>query len=224
MRPPADLDDIQWHTLTHAYGTAEDVPALIRALYEGGEQAQEALGELYGTVYHQGSVYEASAPAVPFLAHAARHAPAQRASLLMLLAALADHTPRTPSPASGPAARSPRSAPPRHRRRPDPPGRRTPPGLPQRLDPPRGGRGPPLGDRLPRPRGPGPGGPGRPQPGRARRAEDPHGDRPVPRRPPSRPPRTALPPPPPVHRRARRRRRTPRPRPYGAHPWRRAAE
>ncbi|GAQ52706.1 hypothetical protein [Streptomyces acidiscabies] len=93
MRPPADLDDIQWHTLTHAYGTAEDVPALIRALYEGGEQAQEALGELYGTVYHQGSVYEASAPAVPFLAHAARHAPAQRASLLMLLAALADHTP-----------------------------------------------------------------------------------------------------------------------------------
>ncbi|WP_416966666.1 hypothetical protein [Streptomyces sp. 4F14] len=93
MRPPADLDDVQWHTLTHAYGTAEDVPDLIRALYEGGEAAEEALDELYGTVYHQGSVYEASAPAVPFLAHAARHAPGQRASLLMLLAALADHTP-----------------------------------------------------------------------------------------------------------------------------------
>ncbi|WP_075731340.1 hypothetical protein [Streptomyces acidiscabies] len=55
MRPPADLDDIQWQTLTHAYGTAEDVPALIRALYEGGEQAEEALGELYGTVYHRAS-------------------------------------------------------------------------------------------------------------------------------------------------------------------------
>lgn len=94
MRPPADLDDVQWHTLTHAYGTAEDVPALIRALYEGEEAAEEAVHELFGNIHHQGSVYEASAPAVPFLAHAVRHAPDQRADVLMLLATLADHTPR----------------------------------------------------------------------------------------------------------------------------------
>ncbi|MET8983579.1 hypothetical protein ABZX85_49270 [Streptomyces sp. NPDC004539] len=93
MRPPAELDTVQWHTLTHAYGTAEDVPGLIRALYEGAEPAEEAIYELYGNIHHQGSVYEASAPAVPFLAHAARHAPGRAADLLMLLAVLADHDP-----------------------------------------------------------------------------------------------------------------------------------
>ncbi|MHC5903018.1 hypothetical protein ACVNF4_03755 [Streptomyces sp. S6] len=91
MRSPADLDTVQWHTLTHAYGTAEDVPGLIRALYEGDEPADEAIYELYGNIHHQGSVYEASAPAVPFLAHAARHAEGKAADLLMLLAVLADH-------------------------------------------------------------------------------------------------------------------------------------
>ncbi|WP_425246164.1 hypothetical protein [Streptomyces sp. NEAU-NA10] len=94
MKSPAELDDVQWHALTHAYGSAEDVPELIRALYEGDEEtADEAVYELYGNIHHQGTVYPASAPAVPFLAHAVRHAPGKRAELLMLLAALADHDP-----------------------------------------------------------------------------------------------------------------------------------
>ncbi|OIJ87668.1 hypothetical protein [Streptomyces colonosanans] len=94
MRSPAELDRVQWHALTHAYGSAEDVPELIKALYEDdGEAADEAIYELYGNIYHQGTVYSASAPAVPFLAHAVRHAPAKRAELLMLLAVLADHDP-----------------------------------------------------------------------------------------------------------------------------------
>ncbi|MFB6808854.1 hypothetical protein [Streptomyces sp. NPDC056387] len=94
MRAPTELDRVQWHTLTHAYGSAEDVPELIAALYEDDEEtAGEALYELYGTIHHQGTVYAASAPAVPFLAHAARHAPAKRDELLMLLAVLADHDP-----------------------------------------------------------------------------------------------------------------------------------
>ncbi|GEC08323.1 hypothetical protein SSP24_59780 [Streptomyces spinoverrucosus] len=94
MKSPAELDAVQWHTLTHAYGSAEDVPELIRALYEGDEEtADEAIYELFGNIHHQGTVYPASAPAVPFLAHAVRHAPGKRDQLLMLLAVLADHDP-----------------------------------------------------------------------------------------------------------------------------------
>ncbi|MFJ3794518.1 hypothetical protein [Kitasatospora sp. NPDC090091] len=94
MRSPDELDHVQWHALTHAYGSAEDVPELIRDLYrEDGETVDEAIYELYGNIHHQGTVYEASAPAVPFLAHAVRHVPAKRDELLMLLAVLADHDP-----------------------------------------------------------------------------------------------------------------------------------
>ncbi|MFJ4685756.1 hypothetical protein [Streptomyces sp. NPDC088789] len=92
MRSPAELDTVPWHSLTHAYGSAEDVPELIRAVYsEDAEVADEALTELFGTVHHQGSVYPASAPSVPFLAHAVLHAPGGRRQLLWLLAALAEH-------------------------------------------------------------------------------------------------------------------------------------
>lgn len=90
MRSPAELDRVPWPTLTHAYGSAEDVPELIRALYRRDEEwADEAIYELYGNIHHQGTVYPASAPAVPFLAHAA----GKRDELLMLLATLADHDP-----------------------------------------------------------------------------------------------------------------------------------
>ncbi|MFD9004599.1 hypothetical protein ACFV0T_27190 [Streptomyces sp. NPDC059582] len=94
MRPPAELDSVQWHALTHAYGPAEDVPDLIRALYDEDEETVcGAVYELYGNIHHQGTIYPASAPAVPFLAHAVRHAPGKRDELLMLLAVLADHDP-----------------------------------------------------------------------------------------------------------------------------------
>ncbi|MFK0170546.1 hypothetical protein ACIQU5_17210 [Streptomyces sp. NPDC090306] len=99
MRSPAELDRVQWHALTHAYGPAEDVPELISALYQDDEEAvDEAIYELYGNIHHQGSVYPASAPAVPFLAHAVRHARFKRAELLMLLAILADHDPEAVDP------------------------------------------------------------------------------------------------------------------------------
>ncbi|WP_129841083.1 hypothetical protein [Streptomyces sp. RFCAC02] len=94
MRPPAELHDVPWHTLTHAYGPADDVPELLGALYdEDGAAADEAIHELFGTIHHQGTVYSASAPAVPFLAHAARHVPDRADRVLMLIAALAGHDP-----------------------------------------------------------------------------------------------------------------------------------
>ncbi|WP_117211420.1 hypothetical protein [Allorhizocola rhizosphaerae] len=62
------LDDIDWARLSHAYGSAADVPAQIRALSSREVGVREkALHALYGNIYHQGTRYEASAYAVPFL-------------------------------------------------------------------------------------------------------------------------------------------------------------
>lgn len=63
-----NLDAIDWKTLTHAYGEASDVPKLIRALASDHAGKREgALDALFSTIWHQGTVYPASAHAVPFL-------------------------------------------------------------------------------------------------------------------------------------------------------------
>ncbi|WP_433474124.1 HEAT repeat domain-containing protein [Spirillospora sp. CA-142024] len=66
--PLAGLDDIDWAGLRHAYGSAEDVPGLLRALSSSDEDERNAaLSELFTNIHHQGSRYSASAAAVPFL-------------------------------------------------------------------------------------------------------------------------------------------------------------
>lgn len=68
----ADIDAQPWADLQHAYGSAADVPDCLRALAgESEEAASEAISELYGSILHQGSVYEATARAVPYLARLA---------------------------------------------------------------------------------------------------------------------------------------------------------
>lgn len=62
------LDSVDWSSLQHAYGEASDVPDLIRSLAAPDRDArQNAIYELYGNIWHQGTVYEATAYAVPFL-------------------------------------------------------------------------------------------------------------------------------------------------------------
>lgn len=62
------LDNIEWFKLSHAYGEASDVPQLIRALAsKDTETVSEALYELYGNIWHQGTVYPETPHAVPFL-------------------------------------------------------------------------------------------------------------------------------------------------------------
>lgn len=61
------LDRIDWSQLSHAYGEASDVPDLIRTIaYGNTSEKDEAYNSLYGNIWHQGTVYEATAYTVPF--------------------------------------------------------------------------------------------------------------------------------------------------------------
>src|SRR5262245_38197219 len=85
------LDAIPWASLHHAYGSAADVPGLLRPLARSGKEQEEAISELFGTIWHQGTVYEASSYAVPFLVEiAAVPTMTRRDEILGLIGALAD--------------------------------------------------------------------------------------------------------------------------------------
>ncbi|WP_078074350.1 HEAT repeat domain-containing protein [Streptomyces niveus] len=86
----ADLDAQPWAEWEHAYGSADDVPGQLRALAsDDAEEAEEALYELYGNIVHQGSVYEATAYAVPYPARLAA-AGIRPADMLVLLGCIAE--------------------------------------------------------------------------------------------------------------------------------------
>lgn len=88
------LDRVDWKTLRHAYGSAADVPGLIRALLsEDPVERNAALHELFGNIYHQGTVYEASAYAVPCLMELlASPSTPDREAVACLLASIASGT------------------------------------------------------------------------------------------------------------------------------------
>lgn len=91
----AGLDDVEWDELEHAYGTAEDVPDRLRALATGDEDARrDARYWLSGSIHHQGTIYSATAPAVPFLVRlACDPATNDRAWIVRFLADLAVSSP-----------------------------------------------------------------------------------------------------------------------------------
>ena len=62
------LDAVPWGDLEHAYGSAADVPALLRKLLNPDPKVRrEVLRTLYGNVFHQGTRYPATPYVVPFL-------------------------------------------------------------------------------------------------------------------------------------------------------------
>ncbi|MCL7426599.1 HEAT repeat domain-containing protein [Streptomyces sp. YS415] len=62
------IDEVDWASMRHAYGSAEDVPALLRGLASADPAEREtALDGLYGAVHHQGDVYDSTLACVPFL-------------------------------------------------------------------------------------------------------------------------------------------------------------
>jgi hypothetical protein len=60
------LDQINWSHLEHAYGSARDVPDLLRALTSGDSEI-DVFERLFTALYHQGSVYSATPKVIPFL-------------------------------------------------------------------------------------------------------------------------------------------------------------
>ncbi|CAL9641744.1 hypothetical protein SUDANB176_06366 [Streptomyces sp. enrichment culture] len=87
----AGLDEVDWAGLEHAYGSAADVPGRLRDLCGDDETARgKALSGLFTSIFHQGSRYEASPHAVPFLARIAVAGPRPvRVDVLWLLTRLA---------------------------------------------------------------------------------------------------------------------------------------
>lgn len=63
-RPLAELGAVDWASLSHAYGSAEDVPAQLRALAAGDDEAYD---DAFGNLWHQWTVYSATPHAIPFL-------------------------------------------------------------------------------------------------------------------------------------------------------------
>jgi hypothetical protein len=84
------LDQVAWNEVQHAYGSATDVPNLLRALVSENKNTRaDAWHELYGNLWHQGTTYEATAFAVPFFIRLLRaNQLSDKAEVLAYLAAL----------------------------------------------------------------------------------------------------------------------------------------
>jgi hypothetical protein len=83
-----ELDRVDWAGLTHAFGPATDVPRHLRSLCSPDAGIREAaLDALYGTIWHQGTLFPATPAAIPFLlALIDDDATPERPLLLLLLA------------------------------------------------------------------------------------------------------------------------------------------
>lgn len=66
---------VDWGGLQDAYGSAEQVPALVDKASGSGTAFGEAWDELWSRLCHQGTVYSASYAAIPLLADACRRQP-----------------------------------------------------------------------------------------------------------------------------------------------------
>jgi hypothetical protein len=85
------LNSVPWSELEHAYGEASEVPDLIRALASPEQEEYEsAIGRLWYTVIHQGTVYSSTAYVVPFFCELLEAPEVQnKAELLYYLATIA---------------------------------------------------------------------------------------------------------------------------------------
>ncbi|MFJ9578376.1 PBS lyase [Streptomyces sp. NPDC101191] len=62
------IEEVDWASLGHAYGPADDVPELLQGLASDDPAEREnALDGMYGAVHHQGDVYDSTLACIPFL-------------------------------------------------------------------------------------------------------------------------------------------------------------
>jgi hypothetical protein len=73
------LDSPKWSELSHAYGSASDIPNLLRRLEEmpSSEDKKEPWFSIWSSLAHQGDVYSASFAAVPHVVRILSQAPAK---------------------------------------------------------------------------------------------------------------------------------------------------
>lgn len=92
------LDDIPWSGLTHAYGSAADVPSQIRTLLsEDPATVRSVLFTFTCNIFHQGSIYPATVAATPFLIELLQHdSEATQIGILDLLVHFATGYPEGP--------------------------------------------------------------------------------------------------------------------------------
>jgi hypothetical protein len=90
-----------WASLRDAYGSAEQVPALLAAAEQAGTSDGSAWDDLWGRLCHQGTVYSASYAALPALATMClRHTAGGYSPALYLTAAVIASTDGPEDPAS----------------------------------------------------------------------------------------------------------------------------
>ncbi|WP_043476849.1 HEAT repeat domain-containing protein [Kitasatospora sp. MBT66] len=62
------LEDVDWSSMGHAYGSAEEVPLLLeRMASPDPEVREEAFRRFYSAAHHQGDVYRCTTASIPFL-------------------------------------------------------------------------------------------------------------------------------------------------------------
>uniref|UniRef100_UPI0031DF7F39 HEAT repeat domain-containing protein n=1 Tax=Streptomyces hawaiiensis TaxID=67305 RepID=UPI0031DF7F39 len=87
------MDEVDWASLRHAHGSAEDVPGFLRGLASSDPaERRTALDGMYGAVHHQdGDVHDSTLASVPFLlALADREEVRDRAGVVELLVSIGD--------------------------------------------------------------------------------------------------------------------------------------
>ena len=92
------LDHVRWYELEHAYGNAFDIPKDIRRLTSIDDKTQSgALGRLYGTIYHQGSIFPATVTSIdPLLQIIANTSICNRGQIAELFFDIAESAVATP--------------------------------------------------------------------------------------------------------------------------------
>ncbi|MEV0668418.1 hypothetical protein ACIBI3_44340 [Actinomadura luteofluorescens] len=97
------LDDVDWASLTGAYGPADEVPDILRGLAANDEEWEGAVEEYFSTVVHQDTCYDCTPETIRFLVQLVRSPrlfPAYRLEVLIHMAYIATID---PVPATGEA-------------------------------------------------------------------------------------------------------------------------
>lgn len=110
MTQPLPLNSPIWSELDHAYGKADDIPALLQELSKKSDFDDpncEPMFALWSSLCHQGDVYTASFAAFPHLVEiASNKVPSDMGHILMLAAAIAAAV-DDPAPLLNPATKQP---------------------------------------------------------------------------------------------------------------------